>query len=120
MLKNRISELRKAKGIGLEELAERAGLSPGYVSLMASGARNISLKNLEKLATALECHPEELFTTRSDGQNDILDIWASIPPDRRELAKQVLESFIGNSSSLGVDADVRSSVESENKTKKKK
>ena len=111
MLKNRISELRKAKGIGLEELAERAGLSPGYVSLMASGARNISLKNLEKLATALECHPEELFTTRSDGQNDILDIWAAIPVDRRELAKSVLESFV----SKGVDENPSPKVKKEHK-----
>lgn len=95
MLKNRISEIRKAKGIGLEELADKAGLSPGYVSLMASGARNISLKNLEKLATALECRPEDLFTDRSSGEADILDLWAAIPPERRELAKQVLESFVG-------------------------
>ena len=120
MLKNRISELRKAKGIGLEELAERAGLSPGYVSLMASGARNISLKNLEKLATALECHPEELFTTRSDGQNDILDIWAAIPAERRDLAKQVLESFIGISRNKDIDVNVKHGVESEFKNKKKK
>lgn len=95
MLKNRISEIRKAKGIGLEELAERAGLSPGYVSLMASGARNISLKNLAKLAEALDCQPEDLFTDSATTGNDILDIWASIPPERRDLAKQVLESFIG-------------------------
>jgi transcriptional regulator with XRE-family HTH domain len=93
MLKNRIAEVRRAKGMSLEEVAERAGLSPGYVSLMASGGRNISLKNLERLATALDCQPEDLIGTSTTTNSDILDLWASIPPERRDLALTVLQSL---------------------------
>ena len=95
MIKNRINEIRNVKGLTFEELAEKAGLSQGYVHQMASGERNVSLKNLEKLAGALGCRPEDLVGTETPTNSDILNIWASIPSERRDLARQVLESFIG-------------------------
>lgn len=95
MIKNRINEIRNAKGLTFEELADKSGLSQGYVHQMASGERNVSLKNLEKLARALECRPEDLVGTDTPTNTDILNIWASIPSDRRDLARQVLESFKG-------------------------
>lgn len=95
MAKNRINELRVARGLTFEELAERAGFSQGYVHQMASGERNVSIKNLEKLAAALGCRAEDLIGSGTPTNTDILDIWASIPVERRELARQVLESFIG-------------------------
>lgn len=95
MLKNRINEIRNARGFSIEELAAKADMSPSYVSRMARGERNISLRNLEKLAAALECSPEELMGGETAVPLAIADIWASIPEERRELAKQVLESFVG-------------------------
>ena len=94
-MKNRINELRDERGLSYEDLAEMTGLSPSYVSLMARGKRNISLKNLEKLANALSCAPTDLIGDDTAVTSDIAEIWAAIPADRRELAKQVLESFIG-------------------------
>lgn len=94
MLKNRIAEIRNARGLSIEELAAKADMSPSYISRMSRGERNISLRNLEKLATALECSPEDLMGGELHVPTDIADIWAAIPVDRRELAKSVLESFV--------------------------
>lgn len=93
MLKNRINEIRAARGLTFEELAERADMSPSFVSLMARGKRNVSLKNLEKLARALDCQPEDLIGVETTLPSDVAAIWASIPPDRRDLALHVLQSF---------------------------
>ena len=120
MLKNRITEIRNERGLTVEELAAKADLSPSFVSLLARGKRNISLKNLEKLATALDCRPEVLIGAETESVSDIAALWAAIPPDRRALAKQVLESFVGKNLETGVDVDVNSSVESGFKNKKKK
>jgi transcriptional regulator with XRE-family HTH domain len=116
MLKNRITEIRNERGLTVEELAAKAELSPSFVSLLARGKRNISLKNLEKLAAALDCRPETLIGAETEAITDIAALWAAIPPDRRELARQVLESFVAK----GVDEHVNSGVEQGFKNNKKK
>lgn len=102
-MKNRIHEIRLARGLTVEELAARSHLSPGYISLMARGGRNVSLKNLEKLAAALQCRPEDLIGTETATNSTILDIWSAIPPERRDLALQVLESFTQRPDLNGLD-----------------
>lgn len=64
-LPNRIAELRKAEDVTIEELAERTGISVSYLSRMATGGRNVSLKNLSKIAEALNVLPSDLLP---DGQ----------------------------------------------------
>lgn len=93
MLRNRIKEVRKQRRVSIEQLAELSGLSASYISRMSRGDRNVSLKNLEKLATALECSPEDLIVRGAPLDADIAAIWAAIPADRRELALSVLGSF---------------------------
>jgi len=93
VLKNRIHELRKARGLTVEELAAQSDMSPSYVSLMASGARNISVSNMKKLALALHCSPLDLLTEGTPADDELLNVWASIPPERRDLALTVLQSF---------------------------
>lgn len=95
MPRNRIAEVREAKGLKVKELAAKAGFSAPYVSQMELGIRNISLKNLERLATALECQPEDLLPVAGGSSTDILNIWAAIPADNRELAMNVLKGFMG-------------------------
>jgi len=58
---SRIKELRSAKGITQEGLAESAGLSRQYVGDVERGTRNISLVNIEKIATALKITLPELL-----------------------------------------------------------
>jgi len=105
VLKNRIHELRAARGLTVEELAARADMSPSYVSLMASGARNISVSNLKKLASALDCTPLDLLTEGTPSDAALLNVWASIPPERRDLALAVLQGFTNPQETTSRDSD---------------
>ena len=58
----KIRNLRKEKGISQEELAFRSGLHRTYISDIERGARNVSLKNIEKISKALGVKSQILFS----------------------------------------------------------
>lgn len=57
----RIRELRSARGITQEDLADLSGLSRQYIGDVERGVRNISLINIEKIANAFKITLSELF-----------------------------------------------------------
>lgn len=57
----RLRELRLARSLSQEALADLAHLDRTYVSGCERGKRNISLENMHKLARALGVHPSELL-----------------------------------------------------------
>jgi transcriptional regulator with XRE-family HTH domain len=57
----RVRELRLARGISQEKLAERAGLHRTYVSSLERGQRNVGLDNVHALARALGVDAADLF-----------------------------------------------------------
>lgn len=94
MLKPRITEFREAKGMTVEVLAAKVGLSHTYISRMANGKRNASLKQLEKIARVLECTVADLIAPPADKLEEVvLAAWAAIPQGRREDAMRMLRSL---------------------------
>lgn len=58
----RVRELRNNMGISQEELADMVGLDRTYITSVECGKRNISIVNIEKLATALQVSLKEFFS----------------------------------------------------------
>ncbi|MEE4577654.1 helix-turn-helix transcriptional regulator [Paenibacillus polymyxa] len=58
----RIRDIRKSKGLSQEALAEQAGFNSSYIGFIERAERNISLKNLEKIAKALNVSVYQLLT----------------------------------------------------------
>lgn len=65
MTQLRIKELCKKKGITLNALAERIGISQPSISGIATGKQKPSFDTLEKLATALDVGISELFEPKA-------------------------------------------------------
>lgn len=57
----RIRELRLARGISQEALADEAGVHRTYMGSVERGERNISLENIIRIAKALRVRPYELL-----------------------------------------------------------
>lgn len=52
---------RVALGISQEELALRAGLARSYITEIEHGTRNLALRNIARIARALQVDLSELF-----------------------------------------------------------
>lgn len=95
----RIRDLRKSKDLSQEALAERAGFNPSYIGFIERAERNISLKNLERIADALDVGVNQLFTyvkeTEELSKEDItikklISILRTHEPDEVSMALNVI------------------------------
>ncbi|MBF0503078.1 MAG: helix-turn-helix transcriptional regulator [Candidatus Riflebacteria bacterium] len=57
----RVASLRKSQRLTQEILASLSGLDRSYVSGIERGQRNVSLKNIQALAQALDTTLDKLF-----------------------------------------------------------
>jgi len=60
----KIRSIRNAKDLTLQQLSHATGLQTSYIGEVERGKRNVSLDSLEKLITALDIKPSELFEFR--------------------------------------------------------
>lgn len=60
-LGKRIADLRKAKRLSQEELAEKSGYSVEFISLVERGVNAPAVAGLEKIAKALRVEIKDLF-----------------------------------------------------------
>jgi len=61
----RVRDLRQARGLSQEELADAAGLHRTYVSSVERGQRNVGLDNILAIAVALGVPASELFVVET-------------------------------------------------------
>jgi len=61
-LGKKIRELRQKKNLSQEELADLSGFHRTYIGMVERAEKNITLKNLEKLADALGIDIKELLS----------------------------------------------------------
>lgn len=58
--------IREQRGLSQEKLAAKAGLHRAYIGQIERGEKNIGLKNLEKIANALDVSVRILLDVSSD------------------------------------------------------
>lgn len=92
---NRIRELRESRGMTLEELADQTGLSLSYVSRLESGARNLSVKNLNLIGHALTVAPGDLLSKPGKPNNVVavmgrIGAGAEISPEEEQVPPEGL------------------------------
>ncbi len=57
----KLQSLRKGKNLSQEELAHLCGLHRTYIGMIERAEKNITLKNIEKIANALEVDISQLL-----------------------------------------------------------
>lgn len=57
----KVQELRKEQNLSQEQLAELAGVHRTYIGMIERAEKNITLRNIEKIAIALNVEVKSLF-----------------------------------------------------------
>ncbi len=70
---HRIRNYRLQMGLSQEELAEKAGCHPTYVSQIERGEKNATIESIEKLSTALCIPMSKLFEFLGGSREDDRD-----------------------------------------------
>ena len=92
--RNHLRAWREHRGLTQARLAEAVGTTGAVISLLESGDRGLSDKWLRKLAPVLGTRPGHLLELDpAEASSDIMDIWADIPEERRDQAREVLATF---------------------------
>ncbi len=71
MITSRIREIRKQKGLTLQDVAEKAGTTAQTIGRLETGMRTLSLKWLSRIAKALEEDPASLLSIPETGDIEI-------------------------------------------------
>lgn len=74
--------LRLRQGLSQEELAERAGLHRTYIAGIEGSGRNITIKNIDKLANALRVSTADLLSGLDDSAHGPQDSSSQRPASR--------------------------------------
>ncbi len=88
-----IRRLRKQRGSTLEALAEKSDLHPKYLGGLERGEQNVSVNNLEKIATALRVKPYELMmpTGSSEPSEELVALITTADPSTQGVMLDLLK-----------------------------
>lgn len=57
----RVQEFRKERNLSQEQLADLAGVHRTYIGMVERAEKNITLRNIKKIAKALDVNIKDLF-----------------------------------------------------------
>lgn len=90
---DRVRLFREKKGWTLEDLAVESGLHPSSISQVERGERNLTLKNLSRLADGLDVDPyqlllyntEEIMNQEEASRFKVREMLETAPGSKKEL-----------------------------------
>ena len=78
LLAKNLKENRRKLGITQSQLAEKADISTNFLAMIELKQKFPSPEILDRLASALEIDPQELFSSPSSPENALLDLQQQI------------------------------------------
>lgn len=92
--KTYIREWRKYRGLTLEQVAERAGMTAGNLSHLERGRQAYTQHALEAIAEALNTDPASLLMRDPTKEDPIWSIWDQAKPGERRQITEIAKTII--------------------------
>lgn len=101
---NRIADIRKLRGLTLQQVAVRAATTNQQISHLEQGRRKLTYDWMERLAKALSCHPLDLLENPPDApratdglsvqEKRLLEIFRALSTDEQNALLQAVEPMV--------------------------
>jgi transcriptional regulator with XRE-family HTH domain len=88
-----IRQWRKHRGLTLDRLADRIGVTAGALSQLERGDVSYTQSMLEALADALSCEPADLLMRDPTDPEGIWSIWDQLEPPQKRQAIEILSAL---------------------------
>ena len=85
----RLTQALENAGVTKAELAKRLGKSPGFVSQVFGGGRNLTLRSISDIATALSLRPTLQLSSESESSFEVTARWSHRARPKWEVAHPV-------------------------------
>lgn len=88
-----IREWRKFRGLTQDQLAERIGITKGYLSKIENGKKRYDQPFLEAAAQVLRCEPADLIMRDPIDPEGIWSIWDQLRPVERAQVVEIAKAL---------------------------
>lgn len=97
-LGSEVRRRRKALGLTLDDLSERSGLSPHYLSTLENDRRDPHVSTLLAVAKALRVGAGDLLEPgqKVDLRSDVAALYERVPADGREAIASILRLIVAS------------------------
>ena len=89
----RIRELREARNLTQNALANNAGVSPTYIYQLEKGEKSPTIEYLDHICWGLGITLEEFFSIENRSQKSAIDKLSSLTPEQKQLLNNFLNSL---------------------------
>lgn len=84
---NQIRINRKMRGVAMQDLADRLGISLSAISKIEKGYRRLNQEQLILVAEILDCSLQDLYVNEQNSQQDVVMAWKKEQERRQEINK---------------------------------
>ena len=84
---NQIRINRKMRGVSMQDLADRLGISLSAISKIEKGYRRLNQEQLILVAEVLDCSLQDLYVNEQNSQHDVVMAWKKEQERRQEINK---------------------------------
>ena len=84
---NQIRINRKMRGVSMQDLADRLGISLSAISKIEKGYRRLNQEQLILVAEVLDCSLQDLYVNEQNSQHEVVMAWKKEQERRQEINK---------------------------------
>ena len=84
---NQIRIHRKVRGVPMQDLADKLGISLSAISKIEKGYRRLNQEQLIQVAEVLDCSLQDLYVNEQNSQQEVVMAWRKEQERRQEINK---------------------------------